>query len=554
MLRGKESIMLKRTLSILIAALLLIPLLASCQQPLPPDVKDASWWKDATFYQIFVRSFADSNGDGKGDFKGLTAKLDYLNDGKAETKTDLGINAIWLMPIHPSPTIHGYDVMNYEDINPDYGSLDDFKQFLSEAHKRGIHVIMDFVINHTSIQHPWFVAAANDDPAYRDYYVWSKDKLDYLGPWGEQVWYSKGDAFYYAVFDPNMPDLNYRNPAVTSEIEKIARFWVEQVGIDGFRIDGAKHLVEDGTVQENTPETHAWFKDFHSFVQAMQLKDWQPAQKPMTVGEAWSASEVIAPYVNNPELDLVFNFDLAGNILSGVKFNDAISIGHAYTKQAGLFTEGNYAAFLANHDMIRVMSNLGGEARKARAAAAVLLTGPGVPFIYYGEEIGMSGSGPDTNFRLPMQWSKEKGAGFTNGTPWRDPYPDYDLVNVQAQTTDPKSMLSLYRDLIQVRSQHYALRTGKYIEVSTSTSSLYAALRVADKEAVLVIINLGADAVTKPQLSWPASPLKGSYSLSALMGQGKFAQLKLGNQGEAANFQPVEQIASGEVLILRLNP
>lgn len=545
--------MLKRALSVLLISILL-PLLASCQQAIQPDVKDPTWWKDASFYQIFVRSYADSNGDGKGDFKGLISKLDYLNDGRPETNTDLGVTAIWLMPIHPSPTIHGYDVMNYQDINPDYGTLDDFKQFLNEAHKRGIHVIMDFVINHTSIQHPWFVAAANGDPVYHDYYVWSKEKLDYLGPWGQPVWYGKGSEYYYAVFDPNMPDLNYRNPAVTGEVQKIARFWVEEVGIDGFRVDGAKHLLENGKVQTNTPETHTWFKDFHALMQGWQLKDWQPPQKPMAVGEVWDASDIIAPFVNNQELDLVFNFDLAGSILSGVKFNDAISIARAFTKQTGVFTQATYASFLSNHDMIRVMSNLNGDTRKARGAAAVLLTGPGVPFIYYGEEIGMSGSGPDINFRLPMQWSKEKGAGFTTGTPWQEPYPDYDLVNVQNQTADPKSMLSLYRDLIRLRSQHYALRTGEYFEVSTNNSSLYAALRVAEKESILVIINLGSDAVAKPQLSWNTSPLKGSYNLFALMGEGKFIRLKVGDKGDAANYQPVEQVSGGEVLILRLNP
>jgi len=544
--------MLKRALSFLLVSALLLPLLASCQQSPASDVNDAVWWKDAIFYQIFVRSFADSNGDGKGDFKGLTAKLDYLNDGKPETQTDLGVTALWLMPIHPSPTIHGYDVMDYRDVNPDYGTLDDFKLFLSEAHKRGIHVIMDFVINHTSIQHPWFVASASGDPAYRDYYVWSNEKLDYQGPWGQQVWYGKGDAYYYAVFDPNMPDLNYRNPAVTGEVEKIARYWVEEIGIDGFRVDGAKHLLEDGKVQVNTPETHAWFKEFHALTQSWQLKDWQPAQKPLTVGEVWDASDIIAPFVTNSELDLVFNFDLAGSILSGVKFNDAIAVGHAYTKQAAIFGQSPYAAFLSNHDMVRVMSNLSGDARKARGAAAILLTGPGVPFVYYGEEIGMSGSGPDINYRLPMQWSSEKGAGFSSATPWRDPYPDFDLVNVAAQTGDPKSLLSLYRDLIRVRGQHYALRTGQYIEVSANNSSVYAALRLAEKESILVLINLGAEPVDQPQLSWAASPLKGSYTLSALLGSGKFNKLKVDEKGGAANFQPLEQLPAGEVLILHL--
>lgn len=546
--------MIRKILAVSLTLLILVPLLAGCQAPAAPDVKDPNWWNDATFYEIFVRSFSDSNGDGIGDFKGLTAKLDYLNDGNPSTKTDLGITGIWLMPFLASPSYHGYDVSDYMTINPAYGTMDDFKQFLAEAHKRGIHVIMDFVINHTSLEHPWFKAAASGDPKYHDYYVWSKTDPGYSGPWGEKVWYPYGSEFYYAVFDPGMPDLNYRNPAVTEEIHKIASFWVKDVGIDGFRIDGAKHLIEDGETQTNTPETQAWLKDFRSYYQGLQLKDWQPAQKPMAVGEVWDDSSITAPYVNNGDLDLVFNFQLADQIMGGVKLRDGTSIARAESEQSKLFTQGRYAAFLTNHDMDRVMSRFSGDFSKAKAAGAILLTAPGVPFIYYGEEIGMSGPKPDQNIRAPMQWSAGQNGGFTSGSPWTNLYPNFDQVNVEKESADPQSLLSLYRDLIQVRSQNYALRVGQYIELSSSDSSVYAALRVADQEAVLVLINLNKDSAAGPKLSWEASPLKGNYSLTPLMGGGTYVSLKVDGKGGALNFQPVKEIPGNGVLIARLNP
>jgi alpha-amylase len=544
--------MRQKSLTLLLILLVWVPLLAACQSPAAPDVKDPNWWNDATFYEIFVRSFADSNGDGIGDFKGLTSKLDYLNDGKAETHTDLGIDAIWLMPFLASPSYHGYDVSDYMSVNPAYGTLDDFKQFLDEAHKRGIHVIMDFVINHTSTEHAWFKAALNGDPKYRDYYIWSKTDPNYSGPWGEKVWYQKdGSDYYYAVFDPGMPDLNYRNPAVTDEIHKVASYWIE-AGIDGFRIDGAKHLIEVGETQANTPETQAWLKDFRSFYQGLTLKYWQPAQKPMAVGEIWDASSIAAPYVNNGDLDLVFNFELADQIMGAAKLRDGSSVAHAESAQSVLFTQGRYATFLTNHDMDRVMSRFQGDFSKAKAAGAILLTAPGVPFIYYGEEIGMTGPKPDQNIRAPMQWSAGKNGGFTSGDPWTNLYPDFDQVNIEKESADPQSLLSLYRDLIQLRSQHYALRVGQYIQLSSSDSSVYAALRVANKEALLVLVNMNKDAVKGPKLSWDASPLKGSYRLSALLGGGSYSGLKVGEKGEGASYQPVSEIPGNGVLIARL--
>jgi glycosidase len=533
----------------------LTPLLAGCQTAKPyVDVKDSTWWKDAVFYEIFVRSFADSNGDGIGDFKGLTAKLDYLNDGKPETKTDLGVTGLWLMPINPSPSYHGYDVSDYLSVNPQYGTMDDFKQFLAEAHKRGIHVLMDFVINHTSTQHPWFVAAAQGDPKYRDYYIWSKTNPNYQGPWGEQVWYKQGAEYYYAIFDPAMPDLNYKNPAVTQEILAAASFWVKDVGIDGFRVDAAKHLVEDGQTQENTTATHAWYKGNTPLIQANPLKDWQPAQKPLLVGEVSGSSDSAAKYEQNGELDLVFNFDLGTALLTAAKAKYGQMAASSIDRQVNTFQNLPYASFLTNHDQDRVMTTLGGDADAARTAAAILLTMPGIPFIYYGEEIGMSGGKPDAVIRSPMQWSSGQNAGFSTGTPWQKLIPDYDKKNVEAQSTDPKSLWSLYRDLIQVRSQNYALRTGKYIPVTVNDSKLFVELRAAESESVLVIINASKEAVKGAQLSWLASPLKGSYQLTTIYGSGKMTALKIGEKGEIAKYQPLAEIPAGAVIIARLTP
>jgi alpha-amylase len=222
---------------------------------LPAGTDGKPWWNDAVFYEVFVRSFYDSNGDGIGDFNGLTAKLDYLNDGNPATTTDLGVTALWLMPIHPSPSYHGYDVTDYYDVNPQYGTLADFKRLLAEAHKRGIRVILDLVLNHTSLQHLWFVAAQDPQSPYRDWYLWSPTDPGWPGPWGEKVWYANGRSYYYAIFDKNMPDLNYTNPAVTAKLDDVARFWLAEVGVDGFRLDAAKHLIEAGQVQENTAST-----------------------------------------------------------------------------------------------------------------------------------------------------------------------------------------------------------------------------------------------------------------------------------------------------------
>ena len=245
------------------------------------------WWNDRVFYEVFVRSFYDSDGDGIGDFNGLIEKLDYLNDGDPSTTGDLGITGLWLMPIFPSPSYHGYDVTNYREINPDYGTLNDFRHFLAEAHSRGIAVILDFPINHTSSQHPWFVESSNPESGYADWYVWEDEDPGYGGPWGQQVWHELDGRYYYGVFWGGMPDLDFENPDVTMEMVDVSRFWLEEVGVDGFRMDAIKYMVPDGRIQENTVQNLAWLEAYRD-----ELGTIRPDV--FVVGEVWDETTRIA--------------------------------------------------------------------------------------------------------------------------------------------------------------------------------------------------------------------------------------------------------------------
>ncbi len=540
-----------KTLSRLLLATLIL-LLTSCQ--LFPqawkDEKSPLWWQDATFYEIFVRSFYDSNGDGIGDFKGLTSKLDYLNDGNPDTHTDLGITGIWLMPINASPSYHGYDVTDYYNVNSQYGTLDDFKTLLAEAHKRGIKVIMDFVINHTSIQHPWFQAANNGDSAYRDWYIWSEQNPGYQGPWNEEVWHAGKNGYYYGVFVESMPDLNYRNPAVVEEMRKVASFWLKDVGVDGFRLDGAKHVIEEGKTQENTAATQEFLKEFTAYVH-------EQAPEALVVGEVWSGLDAIAPYVNNGALDMAFNFPLADNFVKTASERNGFQTATGLSNSQRAFQAGKYyASFLTNHDQPRTMTVLMDNPLKAKSAATLLLTSPGVPFIFYGEEIGMLGPKPDESIRRPMQWNSEKNAGFTPDLPWMLVNEDYKEKNVKLQSQDTTSLLSHYRSLIAIRSSHYALRSGKYVEISTGNNALFAMLRTAEKESILVLINLSDQPVTEIQLNWTGSSLKGNPRSTVLMGpEGvKVTALKLDDKGGTKAYQPVTELAAGQTLIVQFKP
>lgn len=505
--------------------------------------ENAEWWKTAVFYQVFVRSFYDSDGDGIGDFRGLTQKLDYLNDGDPETDGDLGITALWLMPIHPSPSYHGYDVTDYYDVNPDYGSLDEFKEFLQAAHRRGIRVIIDLVINHTSTQHPWFKQALDLQSPYHTYYIWQDENPGYSGPDGQKVWHRASNGkYYYALFWDQMPDLNLKNPAVTREIYEIARFWLNDVGVDGFRLDAAKHLIEEETKQENTALTHEWLANFHAYYKSLN-------PQAITVGEVWSNSFEAVRYVRNSEMDMVFNFDLARSILSNVNNQNAVSLGNTLTFETRLFPLGSMSIFLTNHDQDRVMSVLMNDKDKARLAASVYLTSPGVPFIYYGEEIGLTGQGDHRNIRTPMHWSSERMAGFTSATPWSFPKADYIEKNVQNQLEDPNSLLRFYINLLRIRDQSEALQAGRLYPLFSSSPSILTYARVAQSDQALIMLNLSDQPQDNVVLRSLEGLNPGRYRLQPLAGKMVDAFVTVEQNGAMVNFQFPETILAGEVLI-----
>jgi glycosidase len=518
--------------------------------PTPTEVPQTTgpWWTHTVFYQIFVRSFQDSDGDGIGDFQGVIDRLDYLNDGDPQTTDDLGITAIWLMPINPSPSYHGYDVTDYYDVNSDYGTLDDFKRLLEAAHARGISVIMDFVMNHSSTQHPWFIEAQDPASPYHDWYVWSAEDPGFRGPDGQQVWHKAGNGlYYYALFWDQMPDLNYRTPAVGEEFEKIAQFWLTDVGVDGFRIDGAKHLIEEGEKQASTDATHAFFKDFYQFYKSVD-------PEAMAVGEVWSNSFEVVRYVKSDELDLVFNFDLARSILERINAADGAGLANTIGFETKLFPPGEMATFLTNHDQNRVMTVLMGDTAKAKLAATLLFTIPGVPFLYYGEEIGMTGQGDHMNIRTPMQWSPESGAGFTTGSAWNYIKPGYDQKNVETLAATPSSLLNHYKNLIHLRQGSVALMQGELVMLTSGDSSVLAFMRVAKNENLLVVFNLADSDQADYSLSLASSALRGSYRLETLLGEAQAADLTFSEQGGFEDYQPLPSLPPSSGMIFRLVP
>ena len=515
---------------------------------LPTGTGGSPWWNDAVFYEVFVRSFYDSNGDGVGDLNGLISKLDYLNDGNPATTADLGVTALWLMPIHPSPTYHGYDVTDYYSINPQYGTLDDVKRLVAEAHKRGIRIILDLVLNHTSTQHPWFVAAEDPQSPYRDWYIWSPTNPGWTGAAGQPAWVAGGGANYYAYFDPTMPDLNYTNPAVTEKMDDIVRFWLTTVGVDGFRLDAAQYLIEDGSVQSNSAATHEWYKSFRTFYKGVN-------PQALTVGEVWNNSALVSEYLQGDELDLAFDFDLAAAFIVSARVGKVDAVRRVLSADLATFRPGQFATFITNHDQNRVLSQLAGKPEKGRVAASMLLTAPGVPFIYYGEELGMLGQKPDEQIRAPMQWSGQPNGGFTTGTPWEPLQPDFASgKNAAAETGDAQSLLSHYRALIGLRNEHAALRVGDAAFVDASPPALYALLRSGQGETLLTVVNLSGETVNGYSLTLAHGPLAagGRYRAVPLMGNGPCADLTANAQGGFDSYAPLPALAPYGSLILQL--
>jgi alpha-amylase len=461
----------------LVGTTLVIPAVAQVAQERPV-------FPHGVAYSLFVHSFADSDGDGIGDLKGVIAKLDYLRD--------LGLSGIWLLPIGPSPSYHKYDVTDYLGIHPDYGTMEDFRRLIAEARERGISIIIDLVVNHTSRHHPWFQqSVANPDGPFRDYYVWATpEEVSLVGATREisadsdnRVRWNRidgSDELFYGYFGGHMPDLNFDNPVVRQEIIDIARYWLE-LGVDGFRLDAAKHIFED----HRSAETHAWWREFQG-----ALREGSPDV--YLVGEVWDRTEVVAPYFQG--LSSVFNFDLAGSVMRAVASGRADSLAFRLEAIRTLYEAYQPgfqdATFLTNHDQNRVMSVLEGNAERARLAAEILFMLPGTPFVYYGEEIGMLGRKPDRNIREPFIWGGDR-AFFE--TSWIEPVHSTasSVPSAWEQMNDPASMLAHYRRLISLRNASAALTQGRYAAVPGFPDTTIAYTRIHGDEALLVIHNLG---------------------------------------------------------------
>jgi glycosidase len=455
---------------------------AAHPRPSRPPAPNIEWARGAVFYEIFPRSFFDTNGDGIGDLRGLTAKLDYVQD--------LGADAIWLTPIFESPSYHGYDATDYEAIGHDYGTLADFRAFVDAAHQRGIRVVLDFVMNHTSSQHPWFVASASSTTSSkRDWYVWSATDPGWRQPWGgDPSWHLLKGSYYYGVFWSGMPDLNWRNAAVRSEMYRLARFWLAQ-GADGFRLDATRYLIETGpgAGQSDTAETHAALQEFATVVRTAKSDAVLVAENTTDVAN-------LAKYY--ADVPMNFNFPLAEAVLASVKSGDATRIVTTIREEQAAYPPGIIdAPFLTNHDGTRLATQLGDNPGEMRVAASILLTLPGAPFVYYGEEVGLQ-NGPtsaDESKRTPMPWTAT--GGFTTGTPWFGYAGGIATDNVASQTNDPQSLLTYYRHWIAARKASPALLRGDLMLID-APPQLLAFTRTFGNDRVLVVHNLGATPAT----------------------------------------------------------
>lgn len=483
--------------------------------PLPQN-DSGRWFQDAIAYEVFVRSFYDSDGDGIGDFKGLTARLDYLNDGDEGTDHDLGVSLLWLMPISPSPSYHGYDVTEYKGVNPDYGTVEDFDEFMEEAHKRGIKVVVDLVMNHSSSEHPWFVSSKDPASPKRDWYVWSDEAYDWPRPFGggPNTWHKSGKHWYYAIFWGGMPDLNYTTPAIRTEMADVADWWLTERKVDGFRLDAVRYLVEDGKDGlQDIPATLDYWKEF-----ALGVGNKHP--EALLVGEAWAANSVAAQYHGGGQgLNMTFDFDLMEAIIMGVQADEPADIEKVLCRFAGQFPPSAAdGTFLTNHDLFRVAHRLKGDRDLMAFAPSLLFVLPGTPYIYYGQEIGMN-NGPttdDKHKRTPMQWNDTKHGGFTTGTPWQKVNSDYLQVNVAAQEEGKDSLLNLYRGLVRLRNHNMALRRGGFVPLETDSESggpVWAFSRPHSSQTIVVAANFSAEPTAGARTALPGGKFSQAQAL-----------------------------------------
>jgi glycosidase len=471
--------------------------------------------------------------------------LDYLNDGDPDTDTDLGIGGIWLMPIMPSPSYHGYDVTDYQAVNPDYGTLEDFQEMLEACHERGIRVIIDFVVNHTSSEHPWFISSNNEASEYRDWYVWSDTRPSQAGPWGQNAWYQSGGSYYYAIFWSGMPDLNYEQPKVTEAMYDATKFWLD-LGVDGFRVDAARYLVEDGVTLQDSKGSIEWFQNWREYYTGINPEAY-------TVGEVWTDTQVIAKYGEPTRgMQEYFMFDLAGDILGGLYSPDPSRIMASYLQTLEYFPDQQFATFLTNHDQQRVASYFSSKLDRQKLAAFVYLTGPGTPYIYYGEEIGMTGNKPDERLRTPMQWSAEAHAGFSSSSPWEPLNEGWEELNVAAQDSDPDSLLNWYRGLVNLRNRFPALQKGDYIPFTSSCRRLYTVARIAGDEVLLTVANLGVQTLENCTIALEGGDLAGTWQAEALWGEAPFSEITFAEDGSLTDFIVADILDGGETFVLKL--
>ena len=499
-----------------------------------PQTAVPAWTHGGVCYEIFVRSFSDSNGDGIGDLNGLIQKLDYV--------AGLGVNCIWLMPVAASPSYHGYDVSDYYHIEPAYGTNDDFQRLVAEAHRHGIAVLVDMVLNHSSSEHPYFQAALHDTTSpYRAWYRFAP-----TSPGKDWHHSPVRDEYYYGLFWSGMPDLNYETPAVREEAKKIATFWLRNMGVDGFRLDAVPYLVEQGDCVMGCPGTHTFLHEYAQHIDSVKPGAY-------TVGEAWGSIAKMLPYYPD-QLTSYFGFELSDSLLAAVRSGWAAGLLTGYLGLQDTLRAYRWAPFLSNHDQTRTLTQLKGDVARARLAATLLLTLPGTPFIYYGEEIGMTGDKPDPRLRTPMQWGAGPGLGFTSGKAWESAQPDSLTTTVAAQDADSGSLLNLYRRLIHLRKQNEALATGKLVPLTATSPHVTAYLRRTDRDVVLVVANLGDTPATRIAVSSEAGALPaGRYSVRDLLGSAGSAALAVGADGQVKGYLPVRgSIAPHGSVVLEL--
>ncbi|HUC74546.1 MAG TPA: maltose alpha-D-glucosyltransferase [Vicinamibacterales bacterium] len=492
------------------------------------SASDPLWYRDAIIYELPVKSFYDANQDGIGDFAGLIEKLDYV--------AELGVTCVWLLPFFPSPLKDdGYDISDYRNVHPSYGSLDDFKQFLHAAHERGLEVVIELVVNHTSDQHEWFKkarAAAPGSPE-RKYYVWSDTDQKYHGARiifldserSNWTWDATAQEYYWHRFFQHQPDLNYDNPAVLAEVEQVMDFWLE-LGVDGFRLDAVPYLVErDGTSCENLPETHAILKAIRGYVDAK----W-PNRMLLAEANQWPA-DVRAYFGAGDECHMAYHFPLMPRIFMGVHLEDRTPIVDIMRQTPEIPDVCQWALFLRKHDELtlemvtdeerdymylaysadpqarlnlgirrRLAPLMGNHRRRIELINSLLFSFPGTPIVYYGDEIGMGDNtylGDRNGVRTPMQWSGDRNAGFSRADPARlyspiimDPVYGYQAVNVEAQVRETSSLLHWMKNLIHLRRLFKAFSRGTLEFLDPVNRKVLAYIRRYEEDVILCVANL----------------------------------------------------------------